>query len=235
MTKADGIILISSSFSERMPSKRGMQNLLCDGWHIYLGQDNFPRSWGQLKQWCDGALRPQDMAIRSSPDSKLSSELPKSLFVHLWNGPDNTFLLLEFLQDLMRCLWNCPRNHQRLLVVNQGGGQASWTWETCTGELGWEATTREEPGPRHLLQMQEKSWGWWSGLRHQRAMSWRACRLGPDASIWSDLCVSLELQAWPLATRVGIAQLKCGGGSRGGIGYLDIVVINLNEAKLKHS
>lgn len=115
-----GLPLISSSFSERMPSKMGLQNLL-QNWMANLPSAG-PRS--QVM-----GLRDRE---RRTPGHKRQAHTTKWAAQSLcWltcnMGRINcTFLLLGFLQHRMRCLWNCSGNHQGLSVMSQARRQALW-------------------------------------------------------------------------------------------------------------
>lgn len=172
-----------------------MQNLLRNGWEISLGQDHIPRSWA--KAMGGEAPRPQDLGTRSSWCSKLMIWPSETLFAHLWNGPDCTFLLLGFLQDHMRCQWNFFGKYQGLSVLDLT------TWGTCAGtELrnlcnwaglrGHSQSRASAPAASSAVGEELAKVGW--------AEAPKDCGLEgllPLPKDWSELRVSLELETGP--------------------------------------
>lgn len=170
-----------------------MQNLLRNGREISLGQDRIPRSWA--KAMGGEAPRPQDMGTRSSWRSHLTIWQSESLFVHLWNGPDGTFLPLDFC----RTTWDVGETS----LENTKGSLR--IWRTCAGtELrnlrNW-AGLRGHSQSRALAPAASSATGKelakveWVEAPEDRGLE--GLLPLPRPKYWSELRVSLELETGP--------------------------------------
>lgn len=113
----------------------------------------------------------------------------------LQNGPDNTFLLVGFLQGHMRYLRNCFRKHKGMLM-SQSGNKQHWAGTMGLRDLCHWAGLRGD-SQRRVLAPGSSSLQDTAGWRCQGTPSMKACCLYSDLTIQSGPCVSLELEAWP--------------------------------------